>query len=92
MSRVSPLERVLETMLAFISQYSASTLVWCILQCGYFGMAPTSCPALLLKALPGNIGVPSLVNLLSNHSKGNLSLGIFGRLEKISKISIWSVL
>ena len=64
-----------------------------MLQCGYFGAAPTSCQALLLKALPHNIGVPSLVTLLpSHHGKGSISLGIFGRLEKVAIMSVWSIL
>ena len=59
----------------------------------YFGIAQTSHLALLLEELPRNIGVPSLVNLLPRcHSKGNLSLGIFGHLEKVALIIFWSVL
>ena len=43
--------------------------------------------ALLLKALPHNIGVASLVILLLGHcSKGSVSLGTLSRLEKVDTL------
>ena len=90
---MSQLERVLKTMLVFISWHSASVLVQHIHWRGYFGVAPTSYPALLLKALPHNVGIPSVVTLLpSCHSKGNLFLGVSVHLEKAAIISVWTVL
>ena len=56
-------------------------------------MAKTSCPALLQELLSHDIEVPALVTLLpSHHSKDNMSLRIFGHLEKMAIISVWFVL
>ena len=51
-------------------------------------MVLTNRPALLLRALPKNIGVPSFVTLLpSYHGKVNSSLGTFDHLEKVAMMS-----
>ena len=43
-----------------------------------------SCPALILKVSPCNVGVLFRVSLLpSHHSKGNLTLGTFKHLGKV---------
>ena len=90
---VSPLERMLEIMLIQFFQCSANTLAWLVHQRGYFGMAQIDRPALLLEALPNNIGVTSMVCLLPSHySKGNILLGVFGHLEIAAIISVWLVL
>ena len=86
---MSPLERAPRIISAFISQHGMSTSAWHRHQRGNFGMVPTSHPALLLEALPRNVGVPSLVTLLlSHHGKANLSLGILGYLEKVAITSV----
>ena len=80
-AKIILLERAPNIMSVFILQHIVSTLEQCILPCGYFGMAPISRPPLFLEALPCNIGVLSLVTLLSSHhGKINLSLGTFSYL------------
>ena len=69
----------------------------------YFNIAPISTwllgtvqiyhLGLLLEVLPRNVGVTFLVYLLlSCHSKGNISLKVFGLLEMAAIMSIWLVL
>ena len=74
-------------------QCSIIALVHCIHWYGYFGMVETSRPALILEALTRNIRVPYFVTLLPyHHGRGNLSLGIFGCLEKVAIMSVGFVL
>ena len=70
-----------------------NTSAWSIHKCWYFGVTQISRPALLLEFLTSNIGVSSLVSLLSSqYNKGNLYLGAFGHLEKVVIMSVWLVL
>ena len=84
-ARVSPLERVPKIVLAQFNWHSMKTLAQCKCWRGLFGVVPTNHPALVLEVSSYKVGVLSWVSLLL--SKGNLSLGIFSRLEKVAIIS-----
>ena len=74
-----------------LAQHKYLSAVYTIAQIFWCGV--NKHPALLLEALPHNIGVTSLVCLLpSCYSKGNLSLGVFGYFEKAAIMSLWLAL
>ena len=82
-TRVSPLERTLETMAALISFRGACTLVWCILRRGNFSTAPINLPALFCRVLPCKVEESSIANFLSNQKAVVIeAFGAFSCLEK----------